>query len=214
MSVSLKGAYIIIEKEAQTQRNKNTFRICTKSSILWSQRRKLTLNWKRVKNLKVINNYYYFSFWPHHAACGLLVPWPGIEPMLPAVEAWSRIHWTTREVSELSLVYSIHHPDWCTRPISSVQFSRSVVSNSFRLHELQHARPPCPSPTPGVHSNSCPLSRWYHPAISSFVVPFSSCPQLHQSLFQWVNFSREVAKVLEFQLQPQSFQRTPRADFL
>ena len=61
---------------------------------------------------------------------------------------------------------------------SSVQFSRSVMSDSLQAHELQHARPPCPSPTPGVHSNSCPLSRWYHPAISSSVVPFSSCPQL------------------------------------
>ena len=61
--------------------------------------------------------------------------------------------------------------------ISSVQFSRSVVSNSLRPHESQHARPPCPSPTPGVHSDSRPLSRWCHPAISSSVVPFSSCPQ-------------------------------------
>ena len=60
---------------------------------------------------------------------------------------------------------------------SSVQFSRSVVSDSLWPHKLQHARPPCPSPTPGVHSNSCPLSHWCHPAISSSVVPFSSCPQ-------------------------------------
>ena len=60
---------------------------------------------------------------------------------------------------------------------SSVQFSRSVVSDSLRPHESHHARPPCPSPTPGVHSNSCPLSRWCHAAISSSVVPFSSCPQ-------------------------------------
>ena len=59
----------------------------------------------------------------------------------------------------------------------SIQFSRSVVSDSLRPHELQHARPPCPSPTPGVHSNSRPSSRWCHPAISSSVVPFSSCPQ-------------------------------------
>ena len=51
------------------------------------------------------------------------------------------------------------------------------MSDSFRPHELQHARPPCPSPTPGVHSNSCPSSRWCHPAISSSVIPFSSCPQ-------------------------------------
>ena len=59
----------------------------------------------------------------------------------------------------------------------SVQFSRSVVSDSLRPHESQHARPPCPSPTPRVHPNSCPLSWWCHPAISSSVVPFSSCLQ-------------------------------------
>ena len=60
---------------------------------------------------------------------------------------------------------------------SSVQFSHSVVSNSLRPHESQHARPPCSSPTPGVHSNSHPSSWWCHPAISSSVVPSSSCPQ-------------------------------------
>ena len=59
----------------------------------------------------------------------------------------------------------------------SVQFSCSVVSYSLRPHELQHTRPPCPSPTPRVYPNSCPSSRWCHPAISSSVVPFSSCPQ-------------------------------------
>ena len=60
---------------------------------------------------------------------------------------------------------------------SSVQFSHSVMSNSFWPHEPQHARPPCPSPTPGVHPNPCPLSWWCHPTISSSIVPFSSCPQ-------------------------------------
>ena len=59
----------------------------------------------------------------------------------------------------------------------SVQFSRSVVSDFLWPHELQHARPPCPSPTPGVYSNPCPASRWCHPAISSSVIPFSSCLQ-------------------------------------
>ena len=61
--------------------------------------------------------------------------------------------------------------------IISVQFSHSFVSDSVPPHELQHARPPCPSPTPGVHPNSCPSSQWCHPAISSSVIPFSSCPQ-------------------------------------
>ena len=72
---------------------------------------------------------------------------------------------------------------------SSTQFSRLVVSDSSWLHEPQDARPPCPSPTPGVYSNSSALSRWCHPTISSSVVPFSSFPQsfpAHQGLFQWV----------------------------
>ena len=85
---------------------------------------------------------------------------------------------------------------------SSVQFSSSVVSNSFRPHEPQHAGPPCPSPTPRVYSNSCPLSWWCHLTISSSVIPFSSHPQSfpEQGLFQWVSSSHQVAKVLEFQL--------------
>ena len=58
--------------------------------------------------------------------------------------------------------------------ISSVQFSRSVMSNSLQPHRLQHTRPPCPSPTPGVYLNSCPLSQWCHPTITSSIVPFSS----------------------------------------
>ena len=67
----------------------------------------------------------------------------------------------------------------CKKPmhfllISSFHFSHSVMSDSLWPHRLQHARPPCPSPTPGVYSNSCPLSRWCHPAISSSVIPFSS----------------------------------------
>ena len=59
----------------------------------------------------------------------------------------------------------------------SVQFSHSVMSNSLRRHEPQHARSPCPSPTPGVYPNPCPSSRWCHPTVSSSVIPFSSCPQ-------------------------------------
>ena len=74
----------------------------------------------------------------------------------------------------------------------SVQFSHSVVSDSLQPHELQHIRPPYPSPAPGVHPNSCPSSQWCHPAISSSVVPFSSCQSLPASesfsmsqLFTW-----------------------------
>ena len=61
--------------------------------------------------------------------------------------------------------------------VSSVQFSHSVLSDSLRPHGLQHTRPPCPSPTHGVYSSSCPSSRWCHPTISSSVIPFSSCLQ-------------------------------------
>ena len=89
---------------------------------------------------------------------------------------------------------------------SSVQFSRSVVSNTLRPHELQHTRPPCPSPTPGVHSNSCPSNQWCHPAISSFIVPFSSCPQSLPAsesfpvsqLFAWGGQSTGVAALASF----------------
>ena len=73
----------------------------------------------------------------------------------------------------LASTFSPHLLNW----FSSVQFSRSVVTDSLRPHESQNARPPCPSPTPRVYSNSCPSSQWCHPAISSSVVPFSSCPQ-------------------------------------
>ena len=83
---------------------------------------------------------------------------------------------------------------------ASVQFSCSVVSDSLRPHELQHARPPCPSPTPGVHPNPRPLSQWCHPAISSSVIPFS-CPQSLQAsesfpisqLFAWGGQSTGVS---------------------
>ena len=79
------------------------------------------------------------------------------------------------------------------------------MSDPLQPHELQHTRPPCPSRTPRVYSNSCPLSWWCH---SISVVPFFSCLNLsqHQGLFKWVSSLHQVAKVLEFQLQHQSFQ--------
>ena len=86
---------------------------------------------------------------------------------------------TSSIVQWMGMFYSgnYHTATWFIIKQYSVQFSHSVGSNSLRPHELQHARPPCPSPTPGAHSNSHLSSRWYHPAISSSVVPFSSCPQ-------------------------------------
>ena len=92
-----------------------------------------------------------------------------------------RFSWRTKPVGGCNFLY----PSPISDPqrfhmhtlFQSVQFSHSVMSDSLWHHELQHARPPCPSPTPGVHPNTCPSSRWCHPAISSSVVPFSSCPQ-------------------------------------
>ena len=99
---------------------------------------------------------------------------------------------------------------------SSVQFSHSVMSDSLQPHESQHARPPCPSPTPRVHSDSRPSSPWCHPAITSSVIPFSSCPQSlpasesfpTSQLFTWGGQSTGVSALAS------SFQRNPRADLL
>ena len=93
-----------------------------------------------------------------------------------------------------------------SRQIRSDQISRSVVSDSLRPYELQHARPPCPSPTPGVHWDSQPLSQWCHPAISSSVVPFASCPQSlpasetfpMSQLFAWGGQSSGVSALASF----------------
>ena len=100
--------------------------------------------------------------------------------------------------------------------LSSVQFSGSVVSDSLRPHEPQHARPPHPSPTPRVHTNPCLSSQWCHPTISSSVIPFSSCPQSFPASgsFQMSQLFASGAKVLAFQLQQQSFQWIFRTDFL
>ena len=90
--------------------------------------------------------------------------------------------------------------------LSWVQFSCSVVSDSLRPHESQHATPPCPSPTPGVHSDSRPSSQWCHPAISFSAIPFSSCPQSLSSsesfpvsqLFAWGGQSTGVSALASF----------------
>ena len=100
--------------------------------------------------------------------------------------------------------------------IQIVQFSQSVVSDSLQLNGLQRARPPCPSPSPGVYSNLCPLSLWCHQTISSSVVPFSSHLQSFPASesFKWVSSSHQEAKVLGFHLQHQSFQWIFRNYFL
>ena len=112
----------------------------------------------------------------------------------------------------LSTVPMFHHlplhsfPDFWLTHFSSVQFSHSVMSDSLRPHESQHTRPPCPSPTPGVHPNSCPSSQRCHPAISSSAFPFSSCPQSLPAsesfpvsqLFAWGGQSTGVSALASF----------------
>ena len=93
----------------------------------------------------------------------------------------------------------------------------SVMTDSLRSHGLQHPRLPCPSPTPGACSNSCSLSGWYHPIISSSVVPFSSCLSLSHHQIHWsfpVSSLDRVANVLKFQFQHQFCRWTFRTDFL
>ena len=117
------------------------------------------------------------------------------------------------------LIASGHDSDYCVwTPLINLSVRVSSVIQScptLQLHELQHNRPPCPSPSPGVHSNSC-LSKvgdTIKPSHSlSSPSPPAPNPSQHQGLLQWVNSSHELAKVLEFQLQHQSFQRTPRTD--
>ena len=100
----------------------------------------------------------------------------------------------------------INSSSWRLIYLSSVQFSRSVVSDSLRPHESQHARPPCLSPNPGVHSDSRPSNQWCHPAISSSVIPFSSCPQCPpvseyfpvSQHFTWGGQSTEISALASF----------------
>ena len=126
--------------------------------------------------------------------------------------------WHPARVREFSQGWA--NESWQGSQFRSVQFSRSVVSDSLRPHELQHTRPPCPLPIPRVYSNSCPSSRWCHPAISSSVIPFSSCPQSLPAsgsfpvsqLFAW---GGQSTKVWSFSFSIfQFFQWTPRTDLL
>ena len=112
----------------------------------------------------------------------------------------------SKEKQEILTCSLIFRPYVVLFGVSSVQFSRSVVSDSLRPHESQHARPPCPSPIPGVHPDPHPSSQWCHPAISSSVVPFSSCPQSLPAsesfpmtqLFTWSGQSTGISALASF----------------
>ena len=108
--------------------------------------------------------------------------------------------------SENSTNMTLSLPSQTLNQFSSVHFSRSVVSDSLQSHELQHSKLPCPSPTPRVHPNPCPSSQWCHPAVSSSVIPFSSCPQCLPAsesfpvsqLFSWDGQSIGVSALASF----------------
>ena len=124
----------------------------------------------------------------------------------------THVHWALMLQDRLSSMLTNGHSSFLIQ--QPVQFSTSAISDSLRSHGLQHARPPCPSPTPGVYPNSWPLSRWCHPTTSSSVIPFSSHLQSFPASgsFQMSQFFTSVGKVLEFQFQHQSFQGTFRTD--
>ena len=136
------------------------------------------------------------------------LPNPGIKPTSPALTGG---FFTTEPLGKKSKPWR-----WKDNLLPSIQYSHSLMSDSLQPHELQHTRLPCPSLSLGVCSNSCSLSWWWTLTTSSSATPFSTCPQSFtaQALFQWVSSSRQVAEVLELQLQHQSFQWILRADFL
>ena len=137
--------------------------------------------------------------------------------MLQLQQVQKRLHFIFTKWFPLPLIFSIAIVEsesevaqscltLCEPMDCSVQFSRSVVSDSLQPHESQHTRPPCPSPTPGIHSNSCLLSQWCHPVISSSVIPFSSFAQSppasesspKSQLFAWGDQSTGVSASASF----------------
>ena len=131
------------------------------------------------------NNIFKGGYVIHNGSCCFL--WMGTN-ILYKMNSWKLgvFHWKHTSLLQHDIFYweqcqlgetaSLSYTTTTVISPNSVQFSRSVVSDSLRPHESQHARPPCPSPTPRVHSDSPPSTQWCHPAISSSVVPFSSCP--------------------------------------
>ena len=140
-----------------------------------------------------------------------------------SVQSLSHIWLFTTPWTEAYQGFPIRCRSWSLLKLTSIELVMpynhlilSFTKDSSWYHRLWHNMLPCPSLTPEAYSNSCPSSLWCHPTISSSVVPFSSCPQSFTAsgFFKWVSFSHQVAKVLEFQLQHQSFQWTPRTNLI
>ena len=128
----------------------------------------------------------------------------GVAKSQTRLSDWTELKWymtsSTFQFSSVTQSCLTLWPHYSDDYISPVQFSRSVMSNSLQPHEPQHARPPCPSPTPGVHSNPCPLSWWCHPTISSLSSPSPPALNLsqHQGLFKGVSFHIRWPKYWSF----------------
>ena len=133
---------------------------------------------------------------PRKLKAGLRYLYSSVQHYWQQLKRWKQPNCASAD-EQVNETWSIHMMEY------SVPFSRSVVSNSLRPHEPQHTRPPCPSPTPGVHSDSCLLSWWCHPVISPSVIPFSFCPQSlpasesfpMSQLFTWGGHSIEVSSL-------------------
>ena len=120
-----------------------------------------------------------FTFWSH-SLFHYRIPWLPNLKKKKKKSTYSSLFFVLQNYLDLGNEIGLYIPS--DNITSSVQFSHSVVSDSFRPHEPQHARPPCPSPTPRVHPNPCPSSRWCHLTISSSAIPFSSYPKAFPAL--------------------------------
>ena len=161
----------------------------------------------------------------HSSTLAWKIPWTEKPGRLQSMGSQRVGHdWATFPLSRISCkvpltFYQTYHSNLImSLQLHSVQFSSFAQSCSTLCNPMNRstARPPCPSPTPGVHPNPCPLSQWCHPAISSSVIPFSSCPQSFPASgsLQMSQLFASGGQVLELQIQNQSYQWTPRADLL
>ena len=160
------------------------------------------------------------SQWCHPAISSSVIPFSSCPQSLPASESFpmSQIFaWGGRSIAfqRANQPSNINENINTFTSINSVQFICSVMSDSLRPNGLKPARPPCPSSTPGAYSNSCPLSQWYHPTISSSVIPFSSCLQSFPASgsFPMNQFFAWGGQSIGVSAQHQSFQWISRTDF-
>ena len=191
-------------------------RCCRTSNVVWSSRAKSFVPGFSELSLRLVNLLLWIPCFPsnryHWITQGLVIQILyltssacNLYEILQVTEVIFLSETKENKAYILKLIHNI-----ILSLFSSVQFSHSVMSDSLRPHEPQHARPLWPSPTPRVHSNSCPSSWWCHLILCHPLLLLPPNPSQHQGLFQWVNSLHDMAKVLEFQLQHQSFQWTAR----